>query len=70
MTLIQRARLSLHIRALIGVLVVAFVAVLCIAYPVQVFHWIREHQLLEAVLAAIGAAFHVWNTYQAKIVVP
>jgi hypothetical protein len=69
MSSLPRARLSLHLRAWAGVLLLAFVVFMCFTHPVDVVGWVR-HPDRDAIIAAILAVFHVWNTYSKKIVVP
>lgn len=70
MTILERARLSLHVRAIVGILAVVVALILLVGNPGVTFAWMEEHKLLDLLIAAIAAVFHVWNTYEGKIVVP
>jgi hypothetical protein len=58
-------RLSLTVRAIVGVFIVLLVGSLFLFYPLGL-HWLRDHKLVDAAAIIAGIAFHLWNTYAPK----
>jgi len=55
-------RVSINIRAFIGVVVVLVIGSLFLFYPLGL-HWLRDHKLIDGLAIIVGLAFHLWNTY-------
>ena len=58
-------RKYLHLRALLGVLIVVAIGSLFLFFPLSL-HWLRDHKAVDAAIMAAGVVFHLWNTYETR----